>query len=133
MSLGFAKAERHGIAMAPAPNYNLAEFFNFAYIMRELGIAPADQIMYNSGVIFLHLTAAVRKVLERWRDLCATIGAKSDFPRDQPFLNLALEQCGVTPYVLSPLYNYRGLGEYAVGNIRIWHSHFAPPSDPQRI
>ena len=129
VSLGFAKAERHGIAMAPAPNYNLAEFFNFAYIMRELGIAPADQIMYNSGVIFLHLTAAVRKVLERWRDLCATIGAKSDFPRDQPFLNLALEQCGVTPYVLSPLYNYRGLGEYAVGNIRIWHSHFAPPSD----
>ena len=40
---------------------------------------------------------------------------------------MALEQCGVTPYVLSPLYNYRGLGEYAVGNIRIWHSHFPPP------
>ena len=42
---------------------------------------------------------------------------------------MALEQCGVTPYVLSPLYNYRGLGEYAVGNVRIWHSHFAPPPD----
>src|SRR3984957_5203479 len=129
VSLGFAKAQQHGIAMAPAPNYNLAEFFNFARIMRELGIEPADQIMYNSGVIFFHLTAAVRRVLERWRDLCATVGAKSDFARDQPFLNLALEQCGVTPYVLSPLYNYRGLGEYAVGNIRIWHSHFAPPPD----
>jgi hypothetical protein len=129
VSLGFAKAERHGIATAPAPNYNLAEFFNFARIMRELGIEPADQIMYNSGVIFFHLTAAMRQVLERWRDLCATVGAKSDFPRDQPFLNLALEQCGVTPYVLSPLYNYRGLGEFAVGNIRIWHSHFAPPPD----
>ncbi len=129
VSLGFAKAERHGVAMAPAPNYNLPEFFNFAPIMRELGVEPADQIMYNSGVIFFHLTAAVRQVLERWRDLCATVGAKSDFPRDQPFLNLALEQCGVTPYVLSPLYNYRGLGEYAVGNIRIWHSHFAPPPD----
>jgi len=129
VSLGFAKAEQYGIAMAPAPNYNLAEFFNFASIMRELGIEPADQIMYNSGVIFFRLTAAVRQVLERWRDLCATVGAKSDFPRDQPFLNLALEQCGVTPYVLSPLYNYRGLGEYAVGNIRIWHSHFAPPPD----
>ena len=129
VSLGFAKAQQHGIAMAPAPNYNLAEFFNFARIMRELGIEPADQIMYNSGVIFFHLTAAVRLVLERWRDLCATVGAKSDFPRDQPFLNLALERCGVTPYVLSPLYNYRGMGEYAVGNIRIWHSHLAPPPD----
>jgi hypothetical protein len=129
VSLGFAKAEQHGIAMAPAPNYNLPEFFNFARIMCELGVEPADQIMYNAGVIFFHLTAAVRQVLERWRDLCATVGAKNDFPRDQPFLNLALEQCGVAPYVLSPLYNYRGLGEYAVGNIRIWHSHFAPPSD----
>jgi hypothetical protein len=129
VSLGFAKAEQHGIALAPAPNYNLAEFFNFARIMHELGVEPADQIMYNSGVIFFHLTAAVRQVLERWRDLCATVGTTSDFPRDQPFLNLALEQCGITPYVLSPLYNYRGLGEYAVGNIRIWHSHFAPPPD----
>jgi hypothetical protein len=129
VSLGFAKAKQHGIAMAPAPNYNLPEYFNFARLMRELGVEPADQIMYNAGVIFFHLTAAVRQVLERWRDLCATVGAKNDFPRDQPFLNLALEQCGVTPYVLSPLYNYRGLGEYAVGNIRIWHSHFAPPPD----
>jgi hypothetical protein len=129
VTFGFEKAERHGIAMAPAPNYNLAEFFNFARIMRGLGIEPADQIMYNSGVIFLHLTAPVRQVLERWRDLCAIIGATHDFPRDQPFFTLALEQCGVTPYVLSPLYNYRSLGEYAVGNIRIWHSHFAPPPD----
>ena len=129
VSLGFAKAEQHGIAMASAPNYNLPEFFNFARIMRELGVEPADQMMYNTGVIFFHLTAAVRHVLERWRDLCATLGVKNDFPRDQPFLTLALEQYSVTPYVLSPLYNYRGLGEYAVGNIRIWHSHFAPPPD----
>jgi hypothetical protein len=129
VSLGFAKAEQHGIAMAPAPNYNLPEYFNFAQLMRELGVEPADQIMYNAGVIFFHMTAAMRQVLARWRDLCATVGAKNDFPRDQPFLTLAMEQYGVTPYVLSPLYNYRGLGEYAVGNIRIWHSHFAPPPD----
>src|SRR5580704_12954693 len=129
VSLGFAKAEQHGIAMAPAPNYNLAKFFNFAHIMRELGVEPADQIMYNAGVIFFHMTAAMRQVLARWRDLCATVGAKNDFPRDQPFLTLAMEQYGVTPYVLSPLYNYRGLGEYAVGNIRIWHAHFPPPPD----
>jgi hypothetical protein len=129
LSLGFAKAERHGMAMAPAPNYNLAEFFNFARIMTELGTEPADQMMYNSGVIFFRLTPAVRQVLERWRDLCADVGAERNFPRDQPFLTLALDQLGFTPYVLSPLYNYRGLGEYAVGNIRLWHSHSAPPPD----
>ena len=108
VSLGFEKAEQHGIAMAPAPNYNLPEFFDFARIMRELGVEPAGQMMYNTGVVFFRLTTAVRQALERWRDLCATVGAKHDFPRDQPFLTLALEQCGVTPYVLSPLYNYRG-------------------------
>jgi hypothetical protein len=129
VDLGFAKAERHGIAMAPAPNYNLPEFFNFASIMRPVGVEPADQIMYNSGVIFFRLTPIIRQVLERWRDLCTESGGPNDFSRDQPFLTLALEQLGVTPYVLSPLYNYRGLGEYAVGNIRIWHSHFAPPPD----
>src|SRR5580698_1234974 len=72
VSLGFEKAEQHGIAMAPAPNYNLPEFFNFARIMRELGVEPAGQMMYNSGVVFFRLTAAVRQALERWRDLCAT-------------------------------------------------------------
>ena len=129
VSLGFAKAERHGIAMAPAPNYNLPEFFNFARIMRELGVEPADQIMYNTGVIFFQLTPRCAK--------CSNAGAicvRPSAPRTisratSRFLILALEQCGVTPYVLSPLYNYRGLGEYAVGNIRIWHSHFAPPPD----
>ena len=129
VSLGFDKAQRHGIAMAPAPNYNLAEFFGFGEIMIRLGVRPVDQIMYNSGVIFFHLTPAVRRVLERWRDLCKEVGAKLDFRRDQPFLTLAMEQLGFVPYALSPLYNYRSLGEYAVGNIRLWHSHFTPPSD----
>ena len=129
VTLGFHKAEQHGIAMAPAPNYNLNEFFNFGRLMPQLGVEPADQLMYNAGVIFFHLTAAVREVLERFRDLCATVGAKQDYRWDQPFLTLAFEQLGFTPYVLSPLYNYRSLGEYAVGNIRIWHSHFPPPPD----
>jgi hypothetical protein len=128
VTLGFDKAERHGIAVAPAPNYNLSEFFGFGRIMAQLGVKPTDQLMYNSGVIFFHLTSTVRQVLERWRDLAA-VGTSQDFPRDQPFLTLAMEQLGFTPYVLCPLYNYRGLGEYAVGQIRMWHSHFPLPSD----
>jgi len=128
VTLGFDKAEQHGIAMVPAPNYNLNEFFNFARIMAHLGVKSADQMMYNSGVIFFHLTLTVRQVLEGWRDFAA-VGASQKFPRDQPFLTLAIEQFGLTPYVLSPLYNYRNLGEYAVGHIRIWHSHYPPPSN----
>jgi hypothetical protein len=84
--------------------------------------------MYDAGVIFFRLTPTVRQVLQRWRDLCASIVAERDFPHHQPFLTLALEQLGVTPYVLSPLYNYRSQGEYAVGNVRLWHSHFEPPA-----
>ena len=129
LTYAFDQTERHGIAIAPAPNYNLSEFFGFGGIMAELGVKPADQMIYNSGVIFFHLTSVVRRVLEHWRDLCTDVGVERDFPRDQPFLTLAFEQAGFTPYVLSPLYNYRGLGEYAVGHVRIWHSHLPPPPD----
>ena len=53
--------------------------------MRPIGVEPADQIMYNTGVIFLRLTPIIRQVLERWRDLCTVSGGPNDFPRDQPF------------------------------------------------
>jgi len=128
VALGFDKAERHGMALVPAPFYNLSEFFNFGKIMAQLGVEPADQLMYNSGVIFFHLTPIVRQVLERWRDL-ASVGASQNFPRDQGFLTLAMEQQGFTPYTLAPLYNYRSMGEPAIGRIRIWHSHFPLPAD----
>jgi hypothetical protein len=129
VSLGFSKAIQHGIAVAPAPNYNLAEYFNFARVMRELDAEPADQLIYNAGVIFFSLTSTTERVLERWRHLCLTAGDKFELPHDQPFLALAMEQCDFLPYVLSPLYNYRSFGEYAVGTIRVWHSHFPVPAD----
>jgi hypothetical protein len=131
ISFGFAKAELHGIAMAPAPNYNLCTFAAgetaFADIMRQAGTACADQFQYNSGVVFFQLVTPVRQVLERWRDLCTTFGAL--YPNDQPFLTLAMEQLGFVPYVLSPLYNYRARGEHAVGRVRLWHSHAPVPPD----
>ncbi len=127
VSLGFDKAVRHGMAMVPAPHYNLTAS-GFGKIMAQLGVEPADQLTYNSGVIYFQLTPAVREVLERWRDL-APIGARQNFLRDQWFLVLAMEQLGFTPYALSPLYNYRSVGEPAIGPIRTWHSHFPPPAD----
>jgi hypothetical protein len=127
VSLGFEKARQHGIAIAPAPHYNLSEFFGFNRVLTQHGLKPAGQMQYNAGVIFCHLSGEVRKVLSCWRDLCH--GAAHEWTNDQPFLTLAFEQSGFQPYVLSPLYNYRSLGELAVGQIRIWHSHHLPPLD----
>ena len=127
ISLGFEKARLHGIALAPAPHYNLSSFFGFDRILASAGIPAAGQMQYNAGVIFCHLPGRGRQVLERFRDLCSA--APEGWTNDQPFLTLALEQLGVQPYVLSPLYNYRGLGELAVGDIRIWHSVHPPPAD----
>jgi len=127
ISLGFEKARLHGIAVAPAPHYNLSGFFGFDRILESAGFPTAGQMQYNSGVIFCHLPGRGRQVLERFRDLCSA--APADWTNDQPFLTLAFEQLGFQPYVLSPLYNYRGLGELAVGDIRIWHSVHSPPAD----
>jgi len=52
VSLGFEKAERHGIAMVPAPHYSLADFRDFRQVMLTEGVMPRGQIIYNSGVIF---------------------------------------------------------------------------------
>src|SRR5256886_5771622 len=52
VSLGFEKAEKHGIAMVPAPHYSLADFRDFRQVMLKEGVTPLGQIIYNSGVIF---------------------------------------------------------------------------------
>ena len=127
ISAGFAAARRHGIAVVPAPHYDLGSFFDFDVFMREHGVEPAGQMQYNAGMIFYHLTDPVCAVLCRWRDLCWA--ARDVYSNDQPFLSLAFELLGFRPYVLSPQYNYRGLGELAVGPIRIWHSHDPVPPD----
>ena len=128
LSLGFAKARQYGIAVAPAPHYNLSGFFGFDRILAEVGIRPAGQMQYNSGVIFCSLKGPGRQVIERYRDLC-NAAAPTGWKNDQPLLSLAFEQLGFQPYVLSPLYNYRGLGELAVGDVRVWHSVLPPPAD----
>jgi hypothetical protein len=52
ISLGFEKAEQHGIAVAAAPHYSLADFRDFRQVMLKEGVTPLGQIIYNSGVLF---------------------------------------------------------------------------------
>ena len=122
VSLGFEKAEKHGIAMVPAPHYSLADFRDFRQVMLNEGVTPLGQVIYNSGVIFFAPNRPdVRAVL----DLTLTLARKyPDTPwSDQPYLTLAMELLGFNPYTLSPSFNYRGFGELISGSIRIWHSY----------
>jgi hypothetical protein len=128
VSLGFDKAEQHGMAIVPAPHYSLADFRSFGEIMRREGVPPRGQVIYNSGVIFFDWRSpAVRDVFQRG----FALATKQDVDRfnDQPYISLAMEMAGFNPYTLSPSFNYRGFGELISGSIRIWHSCASPPPD----
>jgi hypothetical protein len=126
ISLGFEKAERHGIAMVPAPHYSLADFRDFRQIMLSEGVMPLGQIVYNSGVIFF---APHRPDVRAVFDLTLALARK--YPAapwgDQTYLTLAMELLGFNPYTLSPSFNYRAFGELISGSIRIWHSYEPVP------
>jgi len=126
ISLGFEKAEKHGIAIAPAPHYSLADFRDFRQIMVAEGVTPKGQLVYNTGVIFAALNRPeVRAVF----DLTLQLARK--YPdkvwNEQPYLSLAMELLNFNPYTLSPSFNHRAFGELISGSIRIWHSYDALP------
>jgi hypothetical protein len=122
ISLGFEKAEKHGIAMAPAPHYSLADFRDFRQVMLNEGITPRGQIIYNSGVIFFAPHRPdVRAVFDRTLSLARKYSDSAW--NDQTYLTLAMELLDFNPYTLSPSFNHRAFGELISGSIRIWHSY----------
>src|SRR3989440_6300142 len=122
ISLGFEKAEQHGIAIAPAPHYSLADFRDFRQVMVAEGVTPLGQIIYNSGVMFCQPHQPEVRALF---DLTLALAQKykDKVWSDQTYLSLAMELKGFNPYTLSPSFNYRGFGELISGSIRIWHSY----------
>ena len=122
ISLGFEKAEQHGMAIVPAPHYSLADFRDFRQVMLNEGVTPLGQIIYNSGVIFCQPHRPdVRAVFERTLALAQKYRDK--IWSDQTYLSLAMEIERFNPYTLSPSFNYRAFGELISGSIRIWHSY----------
>jgi hypothetical protein len=122
ISLGFEKAEQHGIAIVPAPHYSLADFRDFRQVMLKEGVMPLGQVIYNSGVMFCQPhRPEVRAVF----DLTFALAKKyrDKVWSDQTYLSLAMELLNFNPYTLSPSFNYRGFGELISGSIRIWHSY----------
>src|SRR5438046_7148970 len=106
VSLGFEKAEKHGIAMVPAPHYSLADFRDFGQVMLKEGVTPLGQIIYNSGVIFCaphrpDVQAVFESTLvlaKKYRTLVSS---------EQTHLSLSIERQGLNPNTLSPNFNYR--------------------------
>lgn len=128
ISLGFEKAEKHGIAIVPAPHYSLADFRDFREVMRKEGVTPRGQMIYNSGVMFyMPDRPDVRGVF----DLTLSLARKyaNRVWSDQTYLSLAIELQGFNPYCLSPSFNYRGFGELISGSIRVWHSYESLPKN----
>jgi len=128
ISLGFEKAEKHGIAIVPAPHYSLADFRSFSEVMLKEGVTPLGQIIYNSGVIFC---TPQRPDVRAVFDSALALGQKyhDRVWSDQTYLSLAIELQGFNPYTLSPSFNYRGFGELISGSIRIWHSYKPLPKN----
>jgi hypothetical protein len=130
VSLGFEKAESHGMALAAANEYSLSDFKDCSTLMEDEGIEPKGQIQYNSGVIFFDTSPEAIKVLSKWEELCKRwlMGPRGKL-LDQPFLSLALEMTSIHPYCLARNYNFRPRREPVVGEVRIWHSWKPCPDD----
>lgn len=128
ISLGFDKAEQHGIAIAPAPHYSLADFRDFRQVMIAEGVTPRGQLVYNTGVIFAtpH-RPEVGAVFDQTLRLAQKYQDK--VWNEQPYFSLAMEMLNFNPYTLSPSFNHRGFGELISGSIRIWHSYEPLPRD----
>lgn len=132
ISLGFDKAEQHGIAMAPAPHYSLADFRSFGRVLEREGLEPRGQLIYNSGVIFFDWRVPkVRQVFRR----ALALARKDETATwsDQPYITLAMEMVDLNPYTLSPSFNYRAFGELISGSVRIWHSYQPVPAEAAHL
>jgi hypothetical protein len=128
ISLGFEKADQHGVAVVPAPHYSLADFRDFRQVMLKEGVTPLGQIIYNSGVIFCTPHRPdVQAVFDRTLALAQKYRDREW--SDQTYLSLAMEIEGFNPYTLSPSFNYRAFGELISGSIRIWHSYEPLPAN----
>jgi len=128
VSLGFDQAEKHGLALVPAPHYSLADFREFREVMLKENVTPRGQMIYNSGVMFY---TPQRPEVRAVFDLTLKLAQKyhDRVWSDQTYLSLAMEMLGFNPHCLSPSFNYRGFGELVSGSIRIWHSYEKLPKN----
>lgn len=126
VNYGFAQAERFGLACVFAVNDTLEYFMGSGPMMQRVGVQPAGQPVYNSGVVFIDPANPVLwNTLKRREALARLLGGRTD----QPSLVLAVDQTGLNPFVLPKSFNYRGSGELISEPVRIWHCRKPMPED----
>ena len=127
LDFGFEKAEQFGLAccICECP------------WMRRYSHAHGDRIEYNTGVLFF--TAKSRPVFDAWEQLADKTPMTSTWinergePRwatmdDQPSFALAVEACGVNPFVLPINFNLRPMFHRSFfAPVKIWHEYIDPP------
>ena len=128
ISFGFEMALKYGVAIVPAPLYDLDTFRGFEGVLEAKQVGFKNRLQYNTGVIFLANSPRMLDLLSTWNELIT----ESGFRNDQPLFTLAMEFLEINPYALSPAYNCRGLGEVICGKVRIWHSRMPVPQNLNR-
>jgi hypothetical protein len=129
VSLGFIKAEAHGLALTPAPTYSLENFHSFLKIMETEGLPPLGQMHYNTGVLFFVRSDPIDRLFGLWKEITIRNCHREEHHSDQPYFSLALEQLSFNPYTLPATFNYRARGEPIRGRVRIWHSRYPVPEN----
>ena len=127
VELGFAAASHYGLALAPAPTYLLDEYRATEHVLTAESLAPAGQLLFNSGVIFYRNGSANQALFAQWLEICRR--NSKVLKGDQEALTIAMEKMRVNPYVLSKSYNLRGIFEPLIGRTRIWHDRLPPPKN----
>lgn len=133
LSFGFSRAKAHGLALCicEAP-----------WARRYPAIFSGDQIEYNTGVIFFSRES--KPVFEAWKELAKTADSSLHFVsdgrpavmphNDQGSFALAIEKCGISPFVLPLNWNFRPMWHKTFfGPIKIWHDYSDPPRNLEQL
>jgi len=107
----FDKAERHGIAIALAPFYDL-DSRDMNLVKKKEGLPQ-----YNCGVMFFNKQIAGH-VLKEWSVRCFNEKANCD----QIILTQVMHDKHFSPYVLTANWNYRSKWQFLHGNLKVWHT-----------
>jgi hypothetical protein len=130
LDYGFAKAAQFGLACC---------ICEVPWAARYLGLGDKpDLIEYNTGVLFFSEKA--RPVFERWKHLATEVDSTLYFMRDgqqkkmpyndQASFAAAVEDCGLSPFVLPVNWNLRAeFTDNFFGPIKIWHAYDPVPAE----
>jgi hypothetical protein len=128
LDFGFEKAAKFSLACC---------ICECPWARRYTGLS-GDMIEYNTGVLFF--TKAANPLFELWKKHVATVDSSILFKRgnspeihkmpfnDQGGFALAMEQWGVSPFILPLNWNLRPLWQHVLcGPVKIWHDYSNPP------